>query len=256
MKMTTDGPDVVQFHCAGDRLSSVKFGGAIAIPRDGRVFLLRSRGAWDRVCLCKMTPWHLRPCASCRGRALRALEMNLKIRKMLEVQRPQARLKPKQRPLHGKQIFTKISDRAGISKKKVASVMDALKAVAVEQLKEKGKFEIKGLATFTVWPQPPRPAREKMVFGKKVMVKAKQETKRICVRAASGRAFYGLHVWGEWDLRAVAAAKAEDSDDDQLDSDDQQALKDQAEGTEIVSGMVSDYGSDESDSESDESTTL
>ena len=54
----------------------------------------------------------------------------------------------------------------------------------------------------------------------------------------------------------MAAAKAEDSDDDQLDSDDQQALKDQAEGTEIVSGMVSDYGSDESDPESDASTTL
>ena len=233
MKMTTDGPDVVQFHCAEDRLSSVKFG-EIAIPRNGLVALFPSQGAWDRVCLCKMTPWHLRPCASCRGRALRALEMNLN-GKMLEVQRPQARLKPKQRPLHGKQIFTKISDRAGISKKKVASVMDALKTVAVDQLKEKGKFEIKGLATFTVWPQPPRPAREKMVFGKKVMIKAKQETKRIRVRAASGRAFYGLHVWGEWDLGAVAAAKAEDSDDNQLDSD---------------------YGSDESDSESDESTTL
>ena len=105
-------------------------------------------------------------------------------------------MKPKQRPLHWKQISTKISDRAGISKKKVASVMDALKAVAVDQLQEKGKFEIKGLATFTVRPQPPRPAWEKMVFGKKVMIKAKQETKRIRVRAASGRAFYGLHVWG------------------------------------------------------------
>ena len=187
---------------------------------------------------------------------MRALEFDMGCGgwKTLEEQRP--RLKPKQRPIHGKQIFTKISDRAGIPKKKVASVIDALKAVAVDQLQEKGKFEIKGLATFTVWPQPPRPAREKMVFDKKVMIKAKQETKRIRVRAASGRAFYGLHVWGEWDLRAAAAAKAEDSDDDQLDSDDQQALKDQAEGTEIVSGMVSDYGSDESDSESDESTTL
>ena len=79
MKKITDGPDVVQFHCAEDRLSSVKFG-EIAIPRNGLVALFPSQGAWDRVCLCKMTPWHLRPCASCRGRALRALELNMECR--------------------------------------------------------------------------------------------------------------------------------------------------------------------------------
>ena len=131
----------------------------------------------------------------------------------------------------------RIAKRAGIPKAKVESFFAALKAVAVDQLKEKRKFEIKGLATFKVRTKPARPAAEKFKFGKKVILKAKPPTKHIDVKTASGRAFYGLHVWGEWDeqqaaksLRALAACESDLTDDGDGDDLD---LTDDGDGDEL-----------------------
>ena len=81
-------------------------------------------------------------------------------------------------------LYKNIAVRTELSLKEVRAVFSELKIIEFRELKRTKKFEIPSLVTVRLKHRPAKRAREKMILGKKVMVKeqpAKDVIKCACL---------------------------------------------------------------------------
>ena len=86
---------------------------------------------------------------------------------------------------HRKEFFANVAAAAGgMERAKIEKLHEALRLTIQKQLTENGRCLVPTLLEMKIKTKPPRPARERMVFGKMRMVKAQDESiKKVSVRA-------------------------------------------------------------------------
>ena len=129
------------------------------------------------------------PCICCRQRA--QLEIDLKSSEV---------------------FFRKIAAKTGLELGKVAHVFSTLKVIAIQELREKQRFHLRGLAMFTVktTPAQKKKTRQKSTAKKAPVKEARPSKTVLSVEAASGRAFYCCNVFGDFHVGMVGEAKNEE----------------------------------------------
>ena len=128
------------------------------------------------------------PCICCRQRA--QLEIDLKSSEV---------------------FFRKIAAKTGLELGKVAQVFSTLKVIAIQELREKQRFHLRGLAMFTVktTPAQKKKTRQKSTAKKAPVKEARPSKKVLSVEAASGRAVdVGVAGWTPKEIKEMILTPA------------------------------------------------